>query len=454
MPNMILPLARDKDPIWKQKFQNIKKITPEIKKLVRDMRETLELTSAVGLAAPQVGKPLRLFIANYGHLKEVFINPWIASRGKETNPLEEGCLSVPCTRGEVARSKEVEIEYLDLKGHRKVAKLAGYYARIAQHEYDHLSSVFYADRILDKKKVYKYKPIKIVFFGTPEFGAIILKSLIGQQIVGEYTIPLVVTALDKPAGRGRQLTASQVKKLASEFGLPVETLQSLKGNTKFISKLKSISPDFIVLASYGKIIPREILEIPTKAPINIHPSLLPKYRGPSPISAAILAGNPSTGVTIMAMNEKMDEGDILAAAKVRISSRDTTESLGTKLANLGATLVLHVLHLMTLDKIQPQPQDSRQATYTKILEKKDGYIDWKKPPENLERMTRAYHPWPGAWTYYLPVQQTGQQTANREQRTAKKILKLLPNHMAQLEGKNPVSLEEFKRGHSDFTLSW
>lgn len=408
------------------------------------MRETLELTSAVGLAAPQVGVPLRLFIVDYARLKEVFINPKLISRAKETHQLEEGCLSVPCTRGKVTRANELEIEYSDLKGRRKQAKLTGYYARIVQHEYDHLSSIFYLDRIKEKKDIYTYEPIKIVFFGTPNFGAIILKSLIGQQIVGEYTIPLVVTAPDKPAGRGQELAASPVCKLANEFNIPVITPEILK-DIKLIKRLGYLKPDFLVLAAYGKILPKEILAIPKKYPLNVHPSLLPKYRGPSPVSAAILNGDKYTGVTIMVMNEKMDSGDILAAARQKISLRDTTATLETKLANLGTNLIHYVLHLATTNKIKPYPQDSTKATYTKILKKEDGYIDWKKPPENLERMIRAYHPWPGVWTRYPNSKVKSQKS---------KILKLLPKKMVQLEGKNPVTLEEFKSGHQDFTLDW
>ncbi|OGY24386.1 MAG: hypothetical protein A2126_03350, partial [Candidatus Woykebacteria bacterium GWB1_45_5] len=389
---MILPLTRNTNPIWKQKFQNVKQISPEIKRLVRNMKETLELTSAVGLAAPQVGVPSRLFISNYGRLKETFINPKIIRYGKETNQIEEGCLSVPCTRGKVNRANEIELEYIDLKGNKKQARLSGYYARIAQHECDHLSSTFYLDRIIDKNDIYTYKPIKIIFFGTPSFGAIILKSLIGQQIVGEYKIPLVVTLPDKPSGRGQGLQASEVKRLAEEFNIPVVTPETLK-DTKLIKRLRGLEPDFLVLSAYGKFLPREILEIPTKYPVNIHPSLLPKYRGPSPISTAILNGDRYTGVTVMVVSEKMDEGDILAAARQKTGSRDTTASLETKLASLGASLIHHVLHLATIGKIEARPQDHNKATYSKILKKEDGFIDWKNPPENLERLVRAYHPW-------------------------------------------------------------
>src|SRR4030042_1481206 len=141
----------------------------------------------------------------------------------------------------------------------------------------------------------------------------------------------------------------------------------------------------------------------------------------------------------------MDEGDILASARLRISKNDTTASLSNKLAELGRKLVHHVLYLVANDRIKPQLQNHKLATYTKILTKQDGFIDWKKPPKNLERMIRAYYPWPGVWTYYQGVE-------SRKQKPDKKILKLLPNRMVQLEGKQPVTLEEFKNGHKDFTI--
>lgn len=442
---MILPLYRQSSGIWKQKFVNIAKITPQVKKLVSDMKETLELTSGVGLAAAQVGKPFRLFVVNHGPLKETFINPKIIRYGKETNQIEEGCLSVPGTKGQVNRPTEAEIEYIDLKGRRKRAKLTGYYARIVQHEYDHLSSTFYLNRVVDKSKIYTYKPIKTVFFGTSEFGAIILKTIYGQTLVGEYDLQLVVTAPDKPAGRGKKIISSEVNKLSRELNLPALTPVSLK-DPWFVKQLKKLEPDFIVLASYGKIIPKEILVIAKKGAVNIHPSLLPKYRGPSPVQAAILKGEKYTGVTIMKMNEKMDEGDILASARLRISKNDTTTSLSNKLAELGRTLIHHILHLAAKNRVEPRPQNHKLATYTKILTKQDGLINWKRPPKNLERMVRAYHPWPGVWTYY--------QTTRNKQHVTRKTLKLLPNGMVQLEGRQPVTLKEFKTGHKDFTLSW
>ncbi len=449
---MILPFTRFNQSIWKKKFQNISAVTPEIKKLISDMKETLEITSGVGLAAPQVGAPYRIFITNYGKLKETFINPKMIRYGKESDELEEGCLSVPCVRGATTRPTEVEIEYLDEKGLKKRKVLTGYYARIAQHEYDHLSSTFYINRIIDKKKIYKYDQIRLVFFGTPDFGAVVLKALIGQQLAGEYKIELVVTAPDKPAGRGRQTNPSPVKELAEQFNLQITE----KNPKELINQLKIISPDFLVLASYGKILPKSILSTAKKAPLNVHPSLLPKYRGSSPIQTAIANGDQFTGVTIMKMNEKMDEGDILASARVRIGKKDTYGSLKTKLAEVGALLTHQVLHVMNMGEIKPRPQISGKATYTKKLTREDGFIDWKKPPVNLDNLIGAYHPWPGVWTYYqgsgIRDQESGKNSKSKMQKA--KILKLLPGKKVQLEGKETVKLEVFKQGHKDFDLEW
>ena len=436
---MILQLARDRHPVWKQKFQNVKKITPEIKKLATNMQETLGLTGGVGLAAPQVGMPLRLFIVNFGKVNEVFINPRVISRGKETDSLEEGCLSVPRTWGNATRATKVKIEYLDLKNRRKRSVFSGYYARIIQHEYDHLSSIFFPNRITNKGLISTYPTIKIVFFGTPNISLPTLYSLIGKQFVSEYEISYVVTSPDKPTGRGKNLSPTPVRQLAEKFSISVLTPERLKNNTEFLNQLKKVNPDFLVLISYGKILPKEILDVPKKAALNIHFSLLPRYRGPSPIQAAILNGDKNTGVTIFRMNERIDEGEIFVKARVKIKPDDTTKSLSDNLALLGADLINFTIHTLTINKLKPKKQVHKNATYTKLISKEDGFVNLKKPPATakLNRMIRAYYPWPGVWTKYNG-----------------KILKLLPGRKVQLEGKQPVNLEDFKKGHKDFSLNW
>jgi len=444
---MILKVTKSTDPIWKKKFSNVSKISPEISKLIADMEETLEFSGGVGLAAPQLGIPLRLFIVSVPQshrrqkslkaVRETFINPKIRFLTKEANIFDEGCLSIPGYRGPVSRPKELEIEYLNKKFEKKKIVANGFLSRVIQHEYDHLNCLFYVQRVAKKEEVYKFEPIRIVFFGTPQFSEIILKSMIGLSIFGEYEIPLVITSPDKKAGRGRGLAVSPVKKLATSFSIKVKTPQTLKGNQPLIENLAKLKPDLIILASYGKILPKEILDIPKFGSLNVHPSLLPKYRGASPIQTAILEGEKETGVTIMLMNEKLDEGDILAKAAVKIDPTDTYLSLSKKLALLSSKLLNQTTFALIGKQTKGAPQNHKKATYTKLLKREDGFIDWKNPLENLERIIRAYFPWPGVWSRYNG-----------------KILKLLPERKVQLEGKSPVSLEDFKRGHSDFTLGW
>lgn len=262
-----------------------------------------------------------------------------------------------------------------------------------------------------------------------------MKSIIGLSVVGDYTIPLVVTTKDSP-----------VQKMASEWNIAVITPERLAkkvsgkfelSNKEAFEQIRKAKPDVLVLSSYGKILPKEILEIPKIAPVNIHPSLLPKYRGPAPIQAPILNGDKATGVTIMKMNEKMDEGDIYLKGRYVLKGDETAESLSKVLTEIAKDLLHHVIHYLAVKKIKTKPQEPSKATYTKMIAKEDGRIDLTKPPKNLERMIRAYYPWPTVWTEYNG-----------------KVLKLLPNKQVQLEGKNPVNLKDFKAGHKDFNLDW
>ena len=434
---MILEITKNTDAIWKLKFKKISNVDQKVKSIVEDMKDTLDFTGGVGLAAPQVGIPVRIFIVNYGRLVETFINPKIVEKTKLTTESEEGCLSVPGFRGLVHRSNEITIDYLDLKGRRKQAKVTSYYARIIQHEYDHLDSTFYVDRITNKsKKIIQFSPIRIVFFGTPMFGAIILRSIVGQSVVGEYEVLLVVTQPKSASGRGNKVKESEVHLASKEFSIPI--IQPLKLTDKNIAQqIKRLKPDAFVVASYGQILPKAILDIPKYGSVNIHASLLPKYRGASPIQSAILYKEKYTGVTLMVMNEKLDEGDILAQAKVKIGVKETANELNIKLAKIGAELLHQVLHLWVNKRIKPRKQLRSKATYAKKLTKDSGYINWKKPPKNLESMIRAFYPWPSVWTNYNG-----------------KILKLLPEGKVQLEGKQPVKLTDFKHGHKDFRLDW
>jgi len=238
--------------------------------------------------------------------------------------------------------------------------------------------------------------IKIVFLGSSEFSQPILEGLIKNQA---SQVILVITEPDKPAGRGQKITASPIKLLAQKYKIPV--FQPVKLDKNFTLQLKNQAPDLIVVASYGQILPADILSLPKYGCLNIHPSLLPKYRGPTPLQATILAGEKKAGISIIKMDEKIDHGPILSQKSLKISNSETTSSLSEKLSKLGAQLLLHMLPLYLKGKIKPKPQNEEQASYTPLIKKEDGKINWWQKAEDIERKIRAYQPWPGTFTFWL-----------------------------------------------------
>jgi methionyl-tRNA formyltransferase len=233
---------------------------------------------------------------------------------------------------------------------------------------------------------------RIVFMGTPEFAVPTLLTLDERyQVVG------VVTQPDRRAGRGRRMMASPVKGAALERGLPLFQPDTLR-TSEALARLADWRPDLIVVAAFGQILRRPVLRLPAHGCLNVHASLLPRYRGAAPISAAILAGDPVTGVTIMRMDEGMDTGPILAQADCPIAADDTTASLTAKLAELGSQLLIETLPAWLAGEIAARPQDDAQATYCRPLRKEDGRLDWTRSADYLDRQVRACDPWPGAYT--------------------------------------------------------
>ncbi|MFA6296797.1 MAG: methionyl-tRNA formyltransferase [Patescibacteria group bacterium] len=238
------------------------------------------------------------------------------------------------------------------------------------------------------------KNIKTIFFGTPDFAVPTLNSLIkGTNLIA------VVTQPDKKVGRKQIFLPSPVKQIAIKNNIKVLQPQKIKENIEFINQIKDLNPDVIIVAAYGKIIPKDILNLPKYGCINIHASLLPKYRGASPIQTAILNGEKETGITIMVMNEKMDEGDIIAQKTEKIYNDDTSETLHNRLSKIGAEFLLKILPDYINKKITPKPQDNNQATYTRIIKKEDGKIDWQQNAKNILQQINAFYPWPSAYTF-------------------------------------------------------
>ncbi len=303
---------------------------------------------------------------------------------------------------------------------------------------------------------------RVVFMGTPEFAVPIL-----QALAQHYEIAAVYTRTDKPAGRGKQLLESPVKVAARELNLPIEQPRTLR-NTSEQNRLAAYAPDLIVVAAYGLILPQAVLDIPPHGCINTHASLLPRWRGASPITFAILSGDKETGVTLMQMDAGLDTGPLIAARAVPIQPDDTTGSLTAKLAQVGADLLLETLPAYLEGKIKPVPQDSSQATTTRLVAKEDGLVNWNTSAVYIEQMVRAFQPWPTAYTLYhgeifkilrasvlehdasgVPgtVLQIGKDIGVA---TGKGILVL---ERVQLAGKREMTAGEFARGQRDLVGS-
>ena len=310
--------------------------------------------------------------------------------------------------------------------------------------------------------------LKIVFFGTPEFAVPALQSLLAN----DFNIAAVVTQPDKPVGRTKVLTAPPVKVLAQENNIPV--LQPDKFSNLTIKQLNNFTPDLFVIVAYGKILPQELIDIPHFGAVNIHPSLLPKYRGPSPLQAQILNGENKTGVSIMLIDNEMDHGPILKNYELRITNyaKYNQETLGKELFEIGAKHLPKTIEKYISGEVKPQEQDHSQATFTKLIKKEDGEIDWTKPAEYIEHMTRAYWPWPSAYgqltTYNLQLTtkilkaHVGQEQTNFKPGTlfthstgsGQETLavacgenSILIIDKLQISGKHPISGPEFIRGH-------
>ena len=231
--------------------------------------------------------------------------------------------------------------------------------------------------------------MRLIFAGTPDFAVPCLEAVIaaGHEIVAVYTQP------DRPAGRGRKLQAGPVKVCALGHGIDVFQPTSLVGEA---TRLAGLKPDAMIVVAYGLILPREILTIPKFGCINVHASLLPRWRGAAPIQRAIEAGDSETGVTIMHMDEGLDTGDMLLTARTAIDESDTGGSLHDRLAQLGAEALVSALAKLEAGELKPQPQDDAHATYARKLEKSEGEIDWQQPAGSIARKIRAFDPWPGA----------------------------------------------------------
>lgn len=240
------------------------------------------------------------------------------------------------------------------------------------------------------------QPLRLVFCGTPAFAVPTLEKLLGAG----FPVSLIVTQPDRPRGRGMELAPSPVKARALQFGLPVTQPEKIKDNDEFRARLTSIQPEAIIVVGYGRIIPQWMIDLPRFGNINLHASLLPKYRGAAPIQWAIARGETVTGVTTMRIDAGLDTGDILLQKAVPIAADDTTVTLAPSLAAIGADLMVETLHGLTAGSISGRPQDESQASLAPTLKKEDGRIDFARDAQEISNRLRGFQPWPGAFTSF------------------------------------------------------
>lgn len=304
--------------------------------------------------------------------------------------------------------------------------------------------------------------MKLVFCGTPAFAVPTLKLALRAG----YQVALVVTQPDRPVGREQTLTAPPVKTVAIEAGLPFTQPEKIKNNPDFRAQLEAIRPDAILVVAYGRIIPRWMLDLPRYGNINLHASLLPKYRGAAPIQWAIANGEPATGATTMRLDEGLDTGDILLQREMPLAPDMTSVDVFPLLAEMGADLMAETLRGLDAGSIRPRPQDSTTATHAPILTREDGRIDFSRPAMTLYNRWRGFQPWPGAWTTLkgkklavhrlLPTEVMGVRSGDPgtiavQQGTIFAAcgegtwIELVE---VQMEGKRRMSAGEFLRGHA------
>lgn len=318
--------------------------------------------------------------------------------------------------------------------------------------------------------------VRIIYMGTPHFAVPALDALMRGSAPGivlpeGYEIATVITRPDKPSGRSQEVVFSPVKQAALAHGLPVWQPGSFK-KVENQEALAAYRADLYIVAAFGQILPQAVLDLPRLGTLNIHASLLPKYRGSSPISEAILQGEVETGVTIMLIDAGVDTGPMLLKHVLTLAEDETTASLTPRLADLGASTLLEVLPRWVQGQIVPQPQDPAQSSHTRMLKKEDGRIDWSRPAETLARAVRAYVPWPNAYTTWrgkllkiLAAYPLATSSSHEEQPgrvslesitragAAQKVLRVATGQgsllveRVQLEGKKAMSVDEFARGY-------
>lgn len=458
-------------------------------KQIELMKEFLKSHDGAGLAACQIGFDNQVIVVEFDTKEEKqtipfqsLVNPKIVESSLNNNSLDEGCLSVPQIELPLERAVKIKLRAQNPQGKKIKLTAQGIFARILQHEIDHLDGIIFTEKI-QKNYLSKHsalKNLKIAFFGSGNFAAIILQGLILLGLKIE-----IFTEKAKPSGREGKPKPTPVAEMAKKFGKKVLEIKNITsellvpqsnsrspesmvpasagfrgervGSAESLdeatagifdgTRASKFKPDLILCADFGQKIPENVLKSAKILAINIHPSLLPKYRGASPIPYAILMGEKETGVTIMRMTNMIDQGPILAQITTNISPQDTRLTLENRLSTLAVKLLFETLPLLQKKELKEIKQDEKLATLTRKIQKTDGEIDWQKKPEQIERQIRAFYPWPGSYTI-LP---SGKRLIILQSHPGGEGLVL---DIVQPEGGKPMKWHEFLRGFHGKKPDW
>ncbi len=437
---MKLDIRKTDDPILRQPTEEVIDFDLELQMLIDNMIETMRVNNGVGLAAPQIGVSQKIFICEFTGDKEaklpefpltVMINPKITHYSKEQRRMVEGCLSFPGLEILIKRPSKITIEGQDRYGKKISIDADGIYARVMQHENDHLNSTLLIDHI---------REINTVFIGTGSLGLPTLEAL---AIDPQYKIKLVVTS-DFTA-TSRKVKNNLIEELAKKYKLPILKTKNIN-SPEMIEKIRKTKPEVAIMADFGQIVKKELLNLPKYGIINIHPSLLPRHRGPSPIQQTILDGDQKTGVTLIVANEKMDAGKIVSVVSFKLTGSETSTILKDYAARAGASLILNSLPYYLAGDLKPFAQKDAKATFSHFFKYEDGFVGSTTPAVEVERKIRAFDDWPKVHTL-IKEKQIQILSAHFDAEGKLIIDRVKP------AGKAEMTYEDFQRGyHTELTF--
>lgn len=434
-------ILEDPNPVLRMPTKEVTEFDLSLQQIIDKMVTTLRAENGVGLAAPQVGLLSKIIVLECRSDKKdpeelkklqesgetfpltVIINPIIEAFSQEADESVEGCLSFPNLKAVVKRPKLVVISGLDRWGKPIKIQACGFFSRAIQHEADHLVGILLVDRI---------RKLKLVMISNMELGLPAIKMMLDNPM---FDFQYLVTG-KKPESRGSSVNmATEAKKLE----LPVV---NFKSESQLFQKLQATKPDIVVVAGFGEILSDRIINLPVYGSLNIHPSLLPKYRGPSPIVQTLLDGFQDSGVTIIKMTKGVDAGPIVGEMAVKLSGFEDAQVLLNSLSSIGAEILIDIIPYYVTGDLKPQEQEHKAATYSKMVKKEDGLIKKDDTPELIERKIRAYYGWPFAYT--LAGGRRVQLLRSHLDRHGKLVLdKVKP------EGRSEMTYEEYRRGYKE-----